>query len=61
MSQYTPCNDLSHFPEIDRKLKPIEYKAVIAHLEKIGLTNGFMQYADSSDTCFIPDFNNKNV
>ncbi len=61
MSQYTPCNDLSHFPEIDRKLKPIEYKAVIAHLEKIGLTNGFIQYADSSDTCFIPDFNNKNV
>lgn len=61
MSQYTPCNDLSLFPELNRKLKPIEYKAVVAHLEKIGLTNGFIQETNSSDTCFIPDFNNKNV
>ncbi len=59
MSQYTPCGNAKNFPEINRKLKPIEYKIVKNHLLKLGLENGFLQNLSSANTCFIPNFDEK--
>ena len=56
MSQYVPYGDAHKFPEIDRKLKPLEYKAVVAHAEKLGFENVLVQTADSADESFIPKF-----
>lgn len=52
MSQFTP----NGFSSINRKLKPIEYKTVVSHLNKLGLTNGYIQDFDSADECFVPKF-----
>lgn len=53
MSQFTPmegCLDPS------RRLKPIEYKMVINHALKLGLTNIFTQEISSAEEEYIPDF-----
>lgn len=52
MSQFTP-NKKS---KLDRKLNPIEYKAVLAHLENLELSNGYVQDFDSASDVFVPDF-----
>lgn len=52
MSQFTP-NGKS---KLNRKLKPIEYKAVVSHLQKLGLTNGYVQEFESASEVFVPDF-----
>ena len=56
LSQYVPVGKASNFPEINRKLKPIEYKVAKAWMYKLGL-DGFVQEMDSATTDFIPDFN----
>ena len=61
MGQYTPYFNASKFPEINRKLKPVEYKLVINHFNKLGLKNGFMQSLDSADENYIPPFNLEGV
>lgn len=61
MGQYTPYFNASKFPEINRKLKPVEYKLVINHFNKLGLKNGFMQSLDSADENFILPFNLEGV
>ncbi len=55
MSQYVPCFRASEFPEINSKLKKLEYKRVLTKCQNLGL-NGFMQDIESADECFIPDF-----
>ena len=60
MSQYVPLNDLSNHPDISRPLKPIEYKIVLSHLEKLGF-DGFMQELSSSSTSYIPNFDYTGV
>lgn len=61
MSQYVPFGQAEKYPEINRRLKPIEYKAVVAHAEKLGFKNAFIQLADSADTGYIPDFDGRGV
>lgn len=56
MSQYTPHAHADQFPEINRKLKPIEYKRVVAALVRAGQENCFVQGEESSDECYIPPF-----
>ena len=56
MSQYTPCGRLERFPEITRPLTPLEYKAVIAHAEKLGFENAYMQEMCSASRDYIPAF-----
>lgn len=52
MSQFTPHNDST----LERKLYPLEYKAVLSHAEKLKLDKGFMQEFSSADENFIPKF-----
>lgn len=61
MSQYVPFGQAEKYPEINRRLKPIEYKAVVTHAEKLGFKNAFIQLADSADTEYIPDFDGRGV
>ena len=56
MSQYTPCTDLSDYPEINRKITPEEYDEVVDFAMDIGLENGFLQEGESASESFIPPF-----
>ena len=56
MSQYTPHGESAIFPEINRRLKPIEYKRVVAAVRRMGLTNCYTQEMESGDAAYIPQF-----
>lgn len=61
MGQYTPYYNSKNYPEINRKLKPLEYKMVLNHCIKLALTNGFSQELDSASEEYIPPFNLEGV
>lgn len=56
MSQYVPMGNAEKYPEINRKLKPVEYKILVNKLEKLGFKNVFLQDFSSASTEFTPDF-----
>lgn len=55
MGQYTPFGT-ENYPEINRPLKPLEYKRAVLYMEKLGITEGFTQDLGSASESFIPDF-----
>ena len=57
MSQYTPVYNANKYNEINRKIKPIEYKILVKKLEKLNFTNVFLQDFSSASSIFTPDFN----
>ena len=61
MGQYTPYYKSVDYSEINRPIKPLEYKAVIAHFNSIGLNNGYSQDLSSSSKDYIPPFNLEGV
>lgn len=61
MSQYIPMGDAAKYPEINRRLKPLEYKAVVAYAEKLGFVNAFVQTDDSAAEEYVPDFDGRGV
>lgn len=61
MGQYTPYYNAKKFPEINRKLKPLEYKIVLNHAIKLGFENGFAQDLSSATEDFIPIWDLKGV
>ena len=60
MSQYLPCGKADRFPELTRSLLPLEYKAVIAHAERLGFENAFMQEMSAASRDYIPAFLREN-
>jgi len=56
MSQYVPMANAKDYPEINRKIKPIEYKILVNLLKKLKFNNVFIQDFESAQTCFTPDF-----
>lgn len=61
MGQYTPCHNAKYFEEINRKITPLEYKIVINHAKKLGLTSGFVQDLESASQKYIPVWDLKGV
>lgn len=61
MSQYTPMGRADTIPEINRKIKPIEYKILINKLNKLGFKNVFLQDFDSASEEYTPDFNSQDT
>ena len=61
MSQYIPFGEAEKYPEINRRLKPIEYKAVVAYAEKLGFENAFVQCGGSAEDSFVPLFDGTGV
>lgn len=57
MGQYVPCDKAEKYPEINRKLKPLEYNLVLRKFCDLDFKNGFSQDLKSATTDFIPDFN----
>lgn len=56
MAQYTPCNDLSAVPELNRKITNREYNKVVDYALNLGMDKIFIQSSESADEKFIPDF-----
>ena len=56
MSQYIPCYKANNFKEINRTLKPLEYKIVVNYANKLGFSNGFVQELTSADSKYTPKF-----
>lgn len=56
MAQYTPCNDLSCAPELERKITAREYDKVVNHALDLGMDKIFVQSRESADEKFIPAF-----
>lgn len=61
MCQYTPCGDLSRFPELQRRITRREYEKVLGAMEELGLTNGYAQELSSAKAEYIPDFSLQGV
>jgi len=63
MHQFIPCGRVSEtdFPELNRRLRPIEYKRVEHALFASGIEDGFVQDPESADQAFIPSFNGTGV
>ncbi len=55
MRQYTPCGDLAHCPELNRKLFSMEYSAVLSTASDLGLT-GYMQEKGCDNFTMTPIF-----
>lgn len=56
MSQYEPRYDAKNYPEINRKIRPIEYKRVVNYALKLGLKNAYVQDLTSADSRYTPKF-----
>ena len=61
MGQYTPYYKSYEYPEINRKLKPLEYKIVLNKALSLGFDNGYFQELESGDEKFIPIWDLKGV
>ena len=60
MSQFIPNENCENYIEINRKLKPLEYKKVLLKAQSLKL-NGFMQSLESATKKEIPIFNLEGV
>ncbi len=56
MAQYTPCGDLTDFPEINRKITKREYEKVVNYALDNSFDKLFIQELSSADKSFIPKF-----
>ena len=56
MSQYVPMANAKNYPEINRKIKPIEYRILTKKLRDLKFINTFLQDFESAETCYTPDF-----
>ena len=56
MSQYVPMANAKNHLEINRKIKPLEYKILVNQLNEYGFSNAFTQEFESAETIYTPDF-----
>lgn len=61
MNQYTPLPHVSAYPELNRKVTPEEYEAVLDFAIESGIENGFIQEGEAASESFIPEFDGKGV
>lgn len=59
MSQYTPVNIDTEYPELNRRLTREEYEAAQEYLFGSGIEDGFVQELSSAERGYIPDFDMK--
>ena len=56
MSQYVPMAKACEFKELNQKIKPLEYKIIVNHLNELGFKNVFTQDFESAETIYTPNF-----
>jgi len=55
MSQYHPAHHAYRYRELNRRISPEEYAAVVRLAQRLGMENGWMQ-GKSSPEYYLPDF-----
>ena len=58
MSQYYPAHRAFKYKELNRKITPQEYQAVVDMVENLGIENGWLQGMESTES-YRPDFTDK--
>ena len=61
MSQYTPCGDLTRFPELRRRITKREYERVYEKMLELERTEGYIQELSSAKEEYIPPFDLSGV
>lgn len=56
MNQYTPLEQVSCIPELNRTVKEEHYEALLNYAAEIGVENAFVQEGGTVGESFIPDF-----
>lgn len=56
MSQYEPRYNAKNYPEINRKITPLEYKRVVNHATKLNMDNCYTQDLSSANSKYTPKF-----
>ena len=57
MNQYTPLENVSAYPELNRKVTDEEYEEVVDYAIGLGVEQGFIQEGETAEESFIPAFN----
>lgn len=60
MSQFTPFYKALEIKELNTKLKPLEYKKVVSHINKLGFKYGFIQELTSASCNYTPNFSKES-
>lgn len=61
MNQYTPLSQVSHIPELNRRISKKEYDRIVAYAIDIGIENGFIQEGETASESFIPAFDCEGI
>jgi putative pyruvate formate lyase activating enzyme len=61
MNQYTPVHPPRDFPELQRKVSPSEYDAVVDYALSLGVENAFIQDGETAEESFIPPFDCEGI
>ena len=62
MSQYTPPKSgLERYPELNKRVTPLEYDAALSYLELSGIELGYTQEPDSATEEYLPVFDGTGV
>lgn len=61
MGQYTPMYRANEFEDINRKLKPIEYKIVAKAMLDMELDDGYFQELSSAEASYTPDWDFQGI
>lgn len=56
MCQYTPLPQVSHIPELNRRVTAQEYERVVNYCLRLGMENVYIQEGDVAEESFIPPF-----
>ncbi len=61
MGQFVPYGEAKNFKELQRRIKPLEYRIAIKILQDNNFNNAFIQELDSASDTFIPPFELEGV
>ena len=61
MNQYTPLENVSAYPELNRKVTDEEYEEVVDYAIGLGVEQGFIQEEETAEESFIPAFDGEGV
>lgn len=61
MNQYTPCNLIFEYDNLNREITDDEYNMVVHYACDLGVVNAFIQTGGTASESFIPKFDCDNV
>ena len=61
MNQFTSLENVTGYPELNRKVTDEEYEELIDFAIDLGIEQGFVQEGGTAEESFIPDFGCQGV